>query len=91
MKTAILEGLLDQLDIRSQVVGQLPHGVTCHSRTDGRNTYVFMENYLDSPAETVQLRQPMTDMLTGETVRSCTLPPYGYGIFRYELLKGEIP
>ena len=83
LKTAILEDLLDKLNIRSQVIGQLPHGVTCHSRTDGHNTYVFLENYLDTPAETARLRKPMTDMLTGETVDHCDLPSYGYGIFCY--------
>jgi beta-galactosidase len=89
LKTAILEAWLAKLDIRSQVLGQLPQGVTCHSRTDGNSTYVFLENYLDRPAEPVQLRQPMTDMLTGETVESCALPPYGYGIFQYK--KGANP
>ena len=67
----------------------MPHGVTCHSRTDGRFAYVFLENYLDQAAPTVQLRQPMTDLITGETVERCALPPYGYGIFQYE--KGAKP
>ena len=89
LKTAILEQWLGKLDIHSEVCGQLPQGVTCHSRTNGQSTYVFLENYLDQAAEEVQLRQPMTDLLTGEMVRSCALPPYGFGIFQYE--KGEKP
>ena len=84
LKAVILEELLQRLGIHSEVVGELPHGVTCHSRTDGQNTYVFLENYLDSEAPAVQLRQPMTDVLTGASVQSCALPPYGYGIYQYE-------
>ena len=80
---------MDKLNIHSEVLGQLPQGVTCHSRTSDTYTYVFLENYLDRPAQPVQLRQPMTDLLTGETVESCALPPYGYGIFQYE--KGAKP
>ena len=89
LKTAILEEWMDKLNIHSEVLGQLPHGVTCHSRTDGCSTYVFLENYLDKEAATVQLRQPMTNLLTGELAEFCTLPPYGYGIFQYE--KGAKP
>ena len=89
LKEEILEQWLYKLGIHSEVLGTLPHGVTCHSRTDGRFTYVFLENYLDQAAPTLQLRQPMTDLITGETVERCALPPYGYGIFQYE--KGAKP
>ena len=89
LKEEILEQWLYKLGIHSEVLGTLPHGVTCHSRTDGRFAYVFLENYLDQAAPTVQLRQPMTDLITGETVERCALPPYGYGIFQYE--KGAKP
>ena len=87
LKTAILEAQLQKLGIRPEVLGTLPQGVTCHSRTDGRTTYVFLENYLDREAPSLQLRQPMTDLLTGATVQSCTLPAYGYGIYQYENLQ----
>lgn len=88
LKTSLLETWLDKLHIHSEVMGELPHGVTCHSRTDGQFTYVFLENYLDQAAPAVTLRQPMTNLLTGETEVSCALPSYGYGIYQYEK-KGE--
>ena len=84
LKTNLLEEWMDKLDIHSEVLGQLPQGVTCHSRTDGRYTYVFLENYLDQEAAPVQLRQPMFDMMLGETAEFSALPPYGFGIYRYE-------
>ena len=84
LKAAILEEWMDKLDIHPEVLGALPQGVTCHSRTDGRFTYVFLENYLAKEAPAVQLRQPMTDLLTGELTELCALPPYGYGIYKYE-------
>ena len=84
LKANLLEDWMDKLGIQSEVLGELPQGVTCHSRTDGCSTYVFLENYLDKEAVTVQLRQPMTDLLTGEIAEFCALPPYGYGIYKYE-------
>lgn len=84
LKEKVLAKLLEELNILSAVDTKvpLPHGVSAHSRTDGTHTYVFVENYLDLEAPTVHLHGPMEDMLTGETVSSCTLPPYGYGIFK---------
>jgi beta-galactosidase len=84
LKTAILETWMAKLGIRPDVLGALPHGVTCHSRTDSHNIYVFLENYLSNEASPVQLRQPMVNLLTGETEISCTLPPYGYRIYQYK-------
>ena len=84
LKTAVLEEQLEKLGICSEILGALPHGVTCHSRTDGHTTYVFLENYLAQEAPAVQLRQPMTDALTGALVQNCTLPPYGFGIYQYD-------
>ena len=88
LKTAILEEWMDKLAIHSEASGELPHGVTCHSRTDGQFTYVFLENYLAQEAAPVQLCQPMTDLMTGQIADRCVLPPYGYGIYRYKKQKG---
>lgn len=84
LKEKILSGLLEELEIPSAVDTKepLPHGVTAHSRTDGIHTYVFVENYLDREAPAVKLHGSMENLLTGETVDCCTLPPYGYGIFK---------
>ena len=84
LKEKLLSDILDELGIGSVVNAQapLPHGVTAHSRTDGVHTYVFVENYSDKEAPAVFLRQAMENLLTGETTDSCTLPPYGFGIFK---------
>jgi beta-galactosidase GanA len=37
--------LLDKADIKSGFDGALPYGCTAHTRTDGENTFVFLENY----------------------------------------------
>ena len=81
---AILEQLIPELDLSSPLgtTGKLPQGITAHSRTDGENTYVFLENYLDQPAPEIPLPHPMTDLLTGETVSACTLGGYGYAILK---------
>ena len=84
LKETVISDLLAQLEIEAVVHAQapLPHGVTAHSRTDGERTYVFVENYLDAEAPAVFLREPMENLLTGEITDCCTLPPYGFGIFK---------
>ncbi len=81
---ALLPGLLKEVGVVSVVDTReaLPHGVTAHSRTDGKTTYVFVENYANPDSPTVKLRGQMQDMLTGEVTDSCTLPLYGFGIFK---------
>ena len=82
LKDAVISRLLAELEIHSPVAGGLTHGVTAHSRTDGENTYLFLENY--SPTETAEitLRGTMLDMLSGEETDTCTLKPYSFGIFK---------
>ncbi len=84
LRDAICTELLKELNI-IPLLGQaaLPHGVTAHSRTDGEHTYLFVENY--SPTEPVVLPLPrtMTDLLSGENIDTCTLPPYGFRILKF--------
>ena len=82
LKDAVISRLLAELEIHSPVTGGLTHGVTAHSRTDGENTYLFLENY--SPTETAEvvLHGKLLDMLSGEETDTCTLKPYSFGIFK---------
>ena len=84
LKEQLLESLLHRCGIQSSLGGQsaLPHGVTAHTRTDGTHTYLFVENYDPREAATLPLPAPMTDLLTGQTVQSCLLPPYGFTVLR---------
>jgi beta-galactosidase len=84
LKDAILGKLIEELKIPSAVrwSGALPHGVSAHSRRDGGISYIFVENYMDTPAPTIPLHAPATDLLTGETTDSVTLPPYGFAILK---------
>ena len=81
LKSKLVSDLLDTCGIEP-MLGDLPHGVTAHSRTDGEHTYLFVENYAsDTPADIV-LPEQMLDMLTGETVSSLHLPPYGLAVLK---------
>ena len=84
LKAAIMDRLLPLCGISSvlDTADPLPEGVTAHSRTDGEHTYLFVENYLDSPAPSVSLNAPAADLLTGETVTELTLPAYGFAILK---------
>jgi beta-galactosidase len=84
LRTKVLRQLLEEAGIGSNVIteGVLPHGVTAHSRTDGRYTYLFVENYNGTQAATIPLPKPMENMLTGETQETAELAPYGFQIYR---------
>lgn len=41
--------LLSECGITSDFDGELPYGMTAHSRTDGENVYVFLQNYSTKP------------------------------------------
>ena len=82
LKDAVLGKLLQELELTGPLEGDIPHGVTAQTRTDGENTYVFLQNYSPAPSEPVTLRQPMTDLITGETVKEATLEPYGFRILK---------
>ena len=86
LKEEVLADLLEELGIESVVDTKkpLPDGVSAHSRTDGKHTYVFVENYLDREAPAVNLRGQMVNILTGLPEESCTLQPYGFGIYKTE-------
>ena len=76
LKQALISDLLAQCGVKP-LVENLPQGTTAHSRTDGENTYVFLENYLDQPAPEIPLPHPMTDLLTGTTYAGTVeLKPY---------------
>ena len=80
----MLDALILQQKVQANAEGKLPHGVTAHSRTDGENTYVFVENYSATETATVELGRQMRDLLTGEITDRCTLEPYSFGIFKTE-------
>ena len=78
------EEILQELGLENPLAlpGILPHGLTAHSRTDGACTYWFVENYDGEATYKVPLKQVMTDLLTGETVKEVTLPPYGLAVLK---------
>ena len=84
LKDALLNQLIIEHGISTVVdaISTLPHGVTAHSRTDGEYTYVFIENYSATESATVKLHSTMEDMLTNIRADFCTLPPYGFAIFK---------
>ncbi len=46
----IVNMLVEKANIKSGFDGMLPYGCTAHTRTDGENTFVFLENYSKSDA-----------------------------------------
>lgn len=81
LKDAVLEQVVIDAGIRANAEA-LPGGTTAHSRTDGKNTYVFVENYSPTQIAEVKLYGPMEDMLTGQTLETVKLEPYSFAILK---------
>jgi beta-galactosidase len=82
LRHAVFEQLLARVGVKANLAAPLPHGVTAHTRTDGENTYLFLENYSGKKGATIHLSEAMVDMLTGRTEKATVLPPYSFAIFR---------
>lgn len=65
---AFYSDLVHELAIHPVIDVTLPFGVTAHSRQDENNTYIFVENYNDTPV-TIENHTDITDMETGEEIR----------------------
>lgn len=64
-------------NIPSDISG-LPCGITAHTRTDGENEYLFIENYSGKPLSKINLGGEFTDMITGKTAVKADLSAYGF-------------
>ena len=84
LKEEIMSFLVDMLNLKSNVVCEstLPHGLTAHKRSSDTADYIFVENYSADETHTVQLHQPMKNMLTNEVMDTCTLSPYSFVILK---------
>ncbi len=83
LKDQIMTYLLERIGLRSNVGNKLAYGVTAHSRTDGVHTYLFLENYSGTNTASVSLREPMVNLLTGQTESTAVLHPYSFAIYKH--------
>lgn len=73
---SLIDNILRQNKIYSSFDGFLPYGVTAHSRTDGNNEYVFIENFNNSIIE-LTTQKIWENFENGATVQDCIeLQPY---------------
>ncbi|MBO4216750.1 MAG: beta-galactosidase [Clostridia bacterium] len=80
----VISRIISELGIKSNTpCGALRYGVTLHSRTDGENEYIFVENYSDAEADVPVFEAE--DMLTGEIKTSVSLPAYGFAILKRKI------
>lgn len=78
----IVGEILNETNVHSAFDGDLPQNVTAHSRTDGKNVYVFVENYNRSIAE-IETAHTWTTVDTNERVTGkILLEPYETLIIR---------
>ena len=82
LKRDLISRLIEYCEIEPLVNGELAHGVTAHSRTDGETKYIFVENYSPDKCATVELKEKMKNMLSGEIIEKAELEPYGFAVLR---------
>lgn len=71
--------LIRRIGLRPALDAKLPAGVTAQVRTNGKQRFVFVLNFVNKP-RTIRFaaRAGMTDLLTGRSVRAAvTMPAYG--------------
>lgn len=86
-KSVILNSIVGELKLKRGIPSGedgLPFAVSAHTRTDGENVYLFVENYSENTVENIALGGVYEDMLNGGQAESVTLAPYGFAIFKYK-------
>lgn len=76
-----IESILKELDVKSLIASK-HDGVSAQCRTDGKNEYLFIENYSNEKVENIKLIDLYEDLLTGEKVSSVDIGKFGYKILR---------
>ena len=86
----VISSILDELGIKP-ILSSLPkENVTSHIRTDGENTYLFVENYGERAVENLSLDGEYINMVTGEKVSAVSLVPYSIVILKNRNKKMEV-
>jgi beta-galactosidase len=78
----VLSEVLAELNVQPTLPCLPIQGVTAHSRTDGENTYLFVENYTDKEIEGLSLGEEFINMITSEKVSSISLEPYSITVLK---------
>jgi beta-galactosidase len=81
LKHDLISTILSDLDIKGEI-DNLPYGVTCHSREDGDDFYLFVENYNATP-KTIDIGEEKLNLETKKTEGGViTLEPFGVRIYK---------
>ncbi len=80
-KDKILSSILNELGIQSVLPVSLPHGVTATERTDGKNRYLFVQNFSGTPL-TLPLDKSYFDLEAKETVSAISMEAYDMKILK---------
>ena len=59
--------------------------MTAHTRTDGENRFLFVENYSEDEVKDISLNGNYEDMLGGGEVTKISLPAYGFAILKSKI------
>ena len=81
-KAAVLSDIVSALEIPSALPIPLPKGVTAHTRYDGDTEYLFVENYGDTPVESLSLGASYRDLESGAVADAVSLAPFDVKILK---------
>lgn len=81
----VIAGYIGELGIKKNLPSDmkgLPYGLTAHTRTDGENEYLFVENYSENEIKDIDLGGKFVNMLDGKTYEKFDIDGFGFGIFK---------
>ena len=70
------------MKIKSAYDGKLSEGVRIHKREDDKEEYLFIQNYMDTPAEEILFSEKLFDLEEGRMVDSVKLEAYDVKILK---------
>lgn len=68
--------ILDELNIRPTLPGDLPEGVCAHKREADGVEYIFVQNYSEYAVEDIDLGNEYLDMESGEVLNKVSLDAF---------------
>ena len=81
----VLSDILMGLNIQPTLSALPKQGVTAHCRTDGKNTYLFVENYNAEMVKGLSLDGEWTNMATGEQVSVIDIEAYSIAVLKRKI------
>ena len=81
-KQTAIHAILEDLGVHGCLIGENKNGVSAQKRTDGKNEYLFIQNYSEKKVDSIRPNGSYGDMLTNQKAKTISLPPLGFAVLK---------